>query len=320
MPITGPASFVFTTQQFINHWTEVNLGLASSGPLVLEDGSDIVELETQRANLLSQRDSVEAAALNLAEARGLLLQAKTTLLSQLNAFNGVVRARLSASHYARLLADVPGIGDGAERFRKPLVQTDLLWAKINSAPPAGFTAPLVLLGGVVQLDFRGSLNALQSRVDSVTAAEQALDLALERRNDTQDAIRPRLVNYRLMVPTLIPAGDALLDTLPAYSTEGSRTPEATVLSGAWNAATTQADLTSTISDDSDLAEYELRYCAGADYDTELESVAGNVPAGQSPVFHTTKGLTTAGSTASFRVYVRLSSGGEKGSNTVVVAR
>jgi hypothetical protein len=80
--------------------------------------------------------------------------------------------------------------------------------------------------------------------------------------------------------------------------------------GAWNAATSQADL----------KVHQLRACPGPDYDTDIESVVASVPKGQPPVFHTDKFLTEAGEVASFRVYVILTTGGEAGSNTAVMAR
>ncbi len=81
--------------------------------------------------------------------------------------------------------------------------------------------------------------------------------------------------------------------------------------------TAKADLTATVSSDPDLAEYELRACAGPDYDVDLEAVVASVPAGETPEFATDRFMEAPGAVASYRVYVLLQSGGEAGSGTVV---
>lgn len=318
--ITGPSSFLPTTLQFSTHWTAANTTLGSGGPVLLEDGTDVAQFEAEREVLLTLRGDVEDADLEAEEARVDLAEAKALALAQLNLFNLAVRGRMGSSKYARLLADVPGIGDGREIFTKPMNKAVKLWTKINATPPVGFSPPLVLADDTTLTVFSATVGALPGIYDTVTTTGEDFSLALDLRNDQQDVLYAMMKAYRVAVPARFLAGSATLDSLPALSDDSTRTPDPVELSGGWDAALTAARLTATESSDPDVKEYELRWCAGANYSQATEHVAGSIPAGTPPVFVTTKGLPASGSVASFRVYVRLTSGGEAGSETLVVTR
>jgi len=59
MPISGPSSFVPTLNEFIGHWTDVNLILAGAGPLVLQDGTTIAILTGYRDQLQAFGSSIQ---------------------------------------------------------------------------------------------------------------------------------------------------------------------------------------------------------------------------------------------------------------------
>ena len=320
MPITGPSSYLPTTMAFSEHWTLVNVALGSGGDLVLEGGTALADFQTLRAVLVDRRDAVETAALNATLAGAEVAIQKEALLAQLNLFNHAVRGQMGSSAYARALPPVPGIGEGETPFRTPLVQAAKLWARINAAPPAGFTAPLVLVDGTAQPAFATAVTALGLAYNSVAATGQDVTTALEQRNDVQDGLYALMKAYRQAVPGRFLPAAALVESLPALSEDSTRTPDPVELSGAWNVPGAAAHLTAGVSSDPDLKEYELRWCAGGSYSQDLEHVAGSIAAGNLPVFVTTKGLTVSGAVASFRVYVRLTGGGEAGSETVVVTR
>lgn len=320
MPITGPSSYLPTTTEFIEHWAAATAALPPTEPLVLEGGVTAGTFSNKRSDLLVERANLEAKDLDAVLARGALEIAKEALLAQLNLFNSLVRGAMGSSVYGRALPKVPGIGDGREAFSKPMVQAVNLWAKINAAPPPGVTAPVLLADGTAQAVFATAVAALTGLYDAVTEEEQGFALLLEARNDTQDELYAMMKAYRVAVLGRFLPGDAIIDSLPALTADSGRTPDPVELSGAWVAGLSAAQLTATVSNDPDLKEYELRWCAGASYAQDTEHVAGSIPAGTVPVFVTTKGLTVGGSVASFRVYVRLLSGGEAGSETVVVER
>jgi hypothetical protein len=317
--ISGPASYVATTQEFYDHWLDVNTFLGAN-PLILEGGTTVAEFQTRRIALLAARDQLEEAALMRSLQRATVQIKKEWLLEKLGWFKTKVVAVAGASAYARVLPLVPSTSDGQDVFSRPMIQAAKLWKKINLGPPTGVTAPVLLKDGTTQVQFESAVAELATAYDGIVNMEQEVSLTLERRNDVQDVIYEMMKKYRVAVAGAVPDGNALLDTLPVLTPTSSRTPEAVSLAGVWNAGTSKADLTAEVSADADLKEYQLRACPGADYDTDIEAVVANIPKGQPPVFHTIKFLTQAGETASFRVYVVLTSGGEAGSNTAVVAR
>lgn len=318
--ITGPSSYLPTTTEFIAHWAATTAALPPLVPIVLEDGTTETAFANERAELVVKRDNLETQDMEVALARAALAIAKEGLLAKLNLFNAKVRASMGSSLYARVLPLVPGIEDGREAFSKPLAQAVNLWTKIDATPPPGVTVPMELQDGTVLTGFAAAVTALAGLYNELAKQEFNFTLLMESRNDTQDVLYAWMKAYRVAVPGRFLPGSALLDSLPALTATSTRTPDPVSLSGAWDAGLTAAQLTAGVSSDPDLKEYELRWCAGASYSQDTEHVAGSIPAGTVPVFVTTKGLTTGGATACFRVYVRLLTGGEAGSETVAITR
>lgn len=319
MAITGAASYVSTTQEFLNHWMAVDAALGAQ-PLVLEQNIGLAAFAASRASLLTARDQVQDAALDQVLARGALNMKKEWLLPRLNLFKEKVLAALGSSVYARALPLIPGITEGEEAFSRPLIQAAKLWKKINAAPPAGFPAPLMLLDDTTEAIFSTAVADLAGLYEDVTDAEQDVTIALEHRNDIQDRLYDLMKNYRQTVPTRIAAGHALLDTLPALSPTSNRTPDAVVASGSVDAATQEAVITFTPSTDADLAGYDLRMTPGDTYDTNIDTVVASLTPGETPQFRTAQGLESPGAVASYKVYVRLTTGGEAGSHAVTLTR
>jgi hypothetical protein len=87
----------------------------------------------------------------------------------------------------------------------------------------------------------------------------------------------------------------------------------------WCVKTHPTELTWNGSTNSNLQQYEIRVSSGATYDAGTASVAGQVLAGTEE-FRTTQELLAPGDTATFKVYVILTTGNEAGSNTVSITR
>ena len=90
--------------------------------------------------------------------------------------------------------------------------------------------------------------------------------------------------------------------------------------GAWNAATVEADLNWTAITGTELGHYEIRGVAGPDYDREDESSITSIPAAGPLLYATNYALGTPASAASYKVYVILPTGNERGSNPVTITR
>lgn len=320
MAITGPSSFIPTVQEFLFHWLQVNAGLGVNGPLVMPDGTTQAMLTTHHVTLTGFKTSIAGKVNDVEIARGQLDLQKTALLGRLGEFNRKVRGLLSHTAYVHALPLAPSSGTSAAVVIDALEDMGTLWVKINAASIPGFTSPLTLLGGYAVATFDTDLAALRTAANAWQNAVQDVKLERDKRNDLQDLVYPLLKDYRQVVQGLFAPSDALVDSLPRLSPDPGSTPDPVAASGVWDAATLQAKLTWSASSDPHLSHSEIRFCAGADYSTNDETSLGTVLPSEPLEFLTAAGLSTPGSTASFKVYVILTTNNEKGSNTVTITR
>lgn len=320
MPITGPSSFVPTINLFIPHWVAANTALGAGGPLVLPDGSTVSTLTGFRDSLMGFASSLESKLNDVEIARGFIELIKASLHGRINEFNRKIRGFLSHTPYAAALPQVPQLASAQGPFLQPLDDMNSLWTKINAATIPGFTGPLTLLGGYLLATFTTELASLKTAYTTWLAAVQETDIERERRNDVQDLAYAVLRDYRAAVEGTFAPTDALVESLPRLSPEPGSTPDAITANIAWDAVLLKSRITFTASSDPNLSHYELRFCAGPNYSSDNESVIGNLTLAELREFLTDSGLTSPGSTASFKVYVVLTTGNEKGSNTVTLTR
>lgn len=316
MAITGPASFVPTTNLFLAHWAAADEALGASGPMVLKGGVGQSDLEALRDELQLKRAGVEAARNGREEARASLEQTKAQLLLWLNRFKLKIAAVAVSPAWAELLPNAFQQGDGMAKVIAPLDDVADVWRRYEE----GLLEVLTLIGGTTLADFNAALANLKVFYSAYSNADIGLSLARLEREETQEKIRPVLVNYRERVAAEFAAGSPILGSLPRYSPLPGHTPEPVVASGVYDAGTNTAELSWTESTDANLVEYEVRGVAGEEYDADDESVIANVPAGAERAWAGTFGLGVPGAAACFRVYVMTSTGNERASNTVSLMR
>jgi hypothetical protein len=319
MTISGPASYLPTTDQFLGHWEAADTTLGVGNELKLKDGSGRAVLVTKKDLLVVKRAAVQTK-LNVQEvARGDIEVRKVALLVRMNQFNDKVRFLLGGTKWERALAQVPSQTDGQGNFTTPLDDAAALWLMINADPAI---ADITLLGAYTQALFVADVAALNAAFTTYTTGGKQADVALEERNDVQDEIYELLKQYRQAAPTYFAQGHAILDSLPDLTPAPGSTPAAVTANGAWDGPLVKAKITFSLSADPNLQEYELRFCAGPNYSTETEAVApgGNIAAGGVREFQTDAGLSAPASVATFKVYVQTTTGNEKGSNTVTIVR
>ena len=320
MPLTGPSSYPPTIAEFLAHWTDVE---AAAGLLVLPGGVARAVLVDLGTLIDAKRDEVTAEGLEVALARADREALITRLQARLVQFNEAVRGMLPGSRFARVLPEAFTVGEAEGTVRERLRLAAGIWAKVDALDPvpAGATLPLQLAeGSYDRATFDADREALRVAYGALSLAEVALRLAREERNDLQDRVRPILRDYRARVPVAFPPGHALVDSLPAYSPSGTRTPEPVAAEGVWQASTSQAKITWEASEDAELLRYEVRGVPGAVYLAEDETVLATVlPAAARELF-TGFALGTPGLSASFKVYVVLTTGHERGSEPVTVTR
>ena len=317
MAITGPASYLSTTDEFLSHWLSADTTLGVGNELTLPSAVARADLQTRRDDLGARVLDVQMKLTALEVARGDIEIRKEGLLLRLNQFNEKMRALHENSKWARALPLVPGIGEGPSNFATPLDAANSVWQLINA--DAAVT-DVTLLGGYTQATFATDIVALKTAFTAYNTAAAVLSVTREERNDLQDAIYDILRKYRQTLPTAFAKNHALVDSLPRLSPEPGSTPDAVTATSVWDVALSSAKLTWTASADTNLSEYEIRFCAGPNYSTDNESAIGSVSPTAPREFLTNTGLSAPGNVATFKVYVITTTGNEKGSNTVAVTR
>ncbi len=263
----------------------------------------IEDLENARETAAANRDTLKAA-----------------LRTKLGQFRAMLRATLPGSKYPAAAPRMPPPTSVESKFLAAFDDMLSLWTRINAdgAIP-GFTPPLVI-GGYTIATFTTELASMRSGFVGVTTAENDLDIGRKGRDSLLKPARERMVQYRAAVEAVLGPTHPLTLSLPILFPAPGSTPAAVTLSGNWNAAAFQAELFWTASSDPDLQEYEVRMTPGTTYDANNATVAGNVPASGAQTLLTSAGLANPGNTASFKVFVILTTSNESGSNTVTITR
>ena len=317
MPISGPSSYLPTTDEFLPHWQTADTTLGVGNEIVLPGGVPRAGLQTQRDALSTKLAEVQAKLNVLELARGDLELRKAGLLLRLNQFNDKIRALYPGSKWERALPLVPGLHEGQGPTLTPLDDMHSLWQLLDAD---GALPDLTLLGAYTQALFAADLAAFKTAYTTYNNAGTLVSITREERNDLQEVIYDLLKNYRVALPTYFAKTHALVDSLPRLTPEPGATPDAVSANGVWDVPTLMAKLTWAASSDANLSHYELRVCAGPNYSSDNESVLGSVLPNAPREFLTDSGLASPGHVATFKVYVLTTTGNEKGSHTVTITR
>jgi hypothetical protein len=320
MPISGPSSFVPTLNEFIGHWTDVDLILAGAGPLVLQDGTTIAIFTGYRDQLQTFGSSIQGKLNDLQIADADVNQKGAALLGRLGEFNRKVRGSLGQSVFVGALPEIPSGTAAQGTVIQALDDMGTLWPKINAATIPGFTGPLLLPGAYAVATFTTELPPLKTAYATEKNAEQDVDLERKLRNAVQDKAYAAMRDYRKAVAGAFPENDPHVLNLPTLTPEAGSTPDAVTASGSFDVPLGQGKITWTPSADPNLFQYEVRRCSGVTFSTETEVVIGNISPTDPREFLTLSGLDSSGDIACFKVYVILTTGNEKGSNTVTITR
>jgi len=325
MPITGPSSYPQTTEQFLAHWGLANAALPPASPLIVPGQGNppgppvaVAGLETLHNALTAKRAELQSRLNNQEIARGSIGNQKAALLLRANQFNEAVRALLAGSKYEAALPNVPGILMSQAPFTEPLDDASDVWVQINADAVIG--TDITLLGDYTQVLFGTDIAALKTGYRTFNTADVHTGFTRSERNSLQDQIYPILKSYRQVLPTKFAKTHALVLSMPKLTPDPGSTPAAVTATAVWDAVLGKVRITFTKSTAADFAEYEIRFTAGPNYSPDDDVVIGNITDINTLEFLTDAGLSTPGTTATFKVFVRTTTGNEKGSNTVAVTR
>lgn len=315
MPISGPSSYLSTTDEFIAHWSSLNTDLGANGPFVLPRQVTLNVLAGWRGALEGQQALVEGSRNNRELARADIETKKAALLLRLNQFNAKLESLLPEQRWLDARPRAFTVTEGMGKVLPPLDDAADLWTKYDSEVD-GFN----LAGNYPLADFVADLALFKTLYPAYASADNSLKLARGKRNVTQEKIYAILKNYRQCVIADFLEGDPLRETLPRLTPLPGHTPQAVNVAGTWSAASQQAELTWTASTDEALDHYELRGVVGPDYEGDDEQVLASFAPGAARAWSGLYGLTAPGMAASFKVYVVLNTGNESGSAVVTVTR
>jgi hypothetical protein len=304
---------------FVTHWDNVLLDPIVVGNFVLPDGTTRDQLNSRRDQLVSFAATIQGRINDREITRGTIENSKDTLLGRLNEFNRKVRGFLADSPYAKALPDVPTPNAGEAKTLAPLDDMSSLWAKINVSAIPSFVPPLLLIDGYDVTMFDSELVLLKSAYDTYQQHVQQLKLEREQRNDVQDLAYAAMRDYRAAVQGTFAPDHALVASLPRLKPEPGSTPSAVTASGVFDVSANAARITWTASSDANLDHYEVRMTPGPTYDTDADTIIGNLATATLELL-TLDGIPNPGDTASYKVYVVLTTGNESGSNTVTINR
>ena len=326
MAITGPASYLLTTTEFLAHWAQCNAALPPQSPLqprLPENNTTVTraQLLALRTQLQNQQITVQSRLTDQGIARGVINLQKEALLEKFNQFNARLDAFYRKTRFYELRPYAPSPTDGQEAFTRPVVDAMTLWEKINVGPaPAGVTLPLALPDGTDQGAFASAVSALQFAYQDEQTKAQETGLARADRNLLQTKIYAILKAYRETVPgSGVREFPALLETLPRLTPAPGHTPAAVNASAVFTAPNV-SKVVYDASTDGLLHSYQLRGNVGGDYSDEDAIVIATHTPGEAREFLTPFGLNQPGAQVALKVYVILTTGNEAGSGAMLVHR
>jgi hypothetical protein len=155
-----------------------------------------------------------------------------------------------------------------------------------------------------------------------TAARNADEAANLKRAERDALLAPmyeRLKQYRTAVVLFLPAGSALLQTVPKLSPPPGTTPPGLEVTGIWNPPTGNAQFSWPASTFPEIDKIQVRGCTGGTWKNGEEVLVDDLPA-TATNYQTTWGLTVPGAIATFKFFVMTTTGNENGGKAVKITR
>jgi hypothetical protein len=321
MPLEDIGSYPPVMDEFSVHWEDANI--ATGGTPATDVKLEGAHTRTQFIALRNEIQAKITGAVALENGREIAATNRDTLKmavrDRLAQFRGMVRAVLPKSKYASSTPVLPDLSAAESKFLAAFDDAADLWGRIDAdVTMPGFTPPLVI-AGYPRGTFVTDIAAVRTAYMTLATAENDLGLGQEERDVLLPVARERMVQYRAVIEAIFGPNHPLTLSLPQIYPQPGSTPAAVTLSGAWNAGVSAAAFNFTASAAANLLEYELRMSPGATYDSGTATVVGNAPPG-TLTLQTAAGLAASGDVASFKVFVKLTTGNESGSNTVTITR
>ena len=236
MPISGPASYLPTTDEFLAHWSAANTALGAGNPITVFSGKTRANLLTLRTQLETARATVEILRNAREGERTNVETLKATLLARLNQFVMKIRSLSPGTKWENMLPKAYSITDGMGRVIPALDDVADIWSRYETET----ASQLQLMDSYPLGDFLDGLTALKAGYTALSSADKGLGLQRGNRTELENQIQPILKAYRQRIPAEFPEGSALLATLPRLTPIPGSTPDPVVANGTFNALTLTA--------------------------------------------------------------------------------
>lgn len=321
MPIEGIDDYPEKMTEFELHWGSVNVALGGAPATDFELLGDytLANFTTDKAAVVAALSNQAGLDNNLDFARSDRDESRAELRQRLILFRDSCKTLLPNSRYLRALPDTPAEQSDSQKLLDAWDDMAHVWEQINTDQPAEIAPELILRGNYTRAVFLTALGTMRTRYDAVKAGERAATDGRGLRDELLDAAYKRMVQYRERLPLVLEPGDALLASMPQITSQPGSTPVSVTANGSWDEVALQAQITWNQSTNPNLDRYEVRMSPGATYDSGTATVIANLPAPDGEHL-TSQGLENPGDTASYKVFVVLTTGNASGSNTVTITR
>jgi hypothetical protein len=199
--------------QVLTHWKNLDAKLAP-GELVLTGNYGRAEMvwDLEALNGLTER-IVERQQVHKGLSEDLLAHRKE-LKEGLRSFVFSVRGLLMGTPFLDLLPSLPDLYAHEDPFMRPMEKAVQVWNQINSSPPKGFAAPLVLASGLNATRFQEKIAAARAafKIRSESVEEER---AIRRQRERLAAqLRDRAIQYHRIVSGSFVGGSEEVRSLP----------------------------------------------------------------------------------------------------------
>ncbi len=323
MALIGHDTFLPVMDTFLAHWALVDAKLGAPGLVVL-DGVGRAELQALRTSLAGKRTEVVHLENDVELAWSQLHEQKLALLERLGQFSDTLRAWWRGASLLTALPPTPVLTSAVDRVLQPVRQALWVWARANAGPaPGGVTLPLGLgeARDFTRAQFQTLADQFAQKRDAHESAEYALKVARAERDTLHRRIRNVLTAYGRGVAARLDATAPLVQTLPRLSPLPGHTPARLQPTADWDPEARATRLQWPPSADPKVARYQIRWCCGPRYRNATQRVALTLDAAEfTGTTHTPAGLPAPGDTASYKVFVILATGNERGSRPLTITR
>ena len=321
-----PLSTHFSYQEMINlystHWAAVNAEIGGAG-LVIMDGVNHVTAFGLIGAFAAKLTELVVLENDEEFAVGSMNLLRPKILERLNEFNLTVRVWWKDTPAVATLPPVPFPTASVDKLLHPLRRALRVWDLVNAGPtPSGVTLPLKL--GAAQDFARADLAAIIADLTAFRETQEEAEfnrkIAREQRDAMERRIREILFTYARAVPLRLGPLHPLSDSLPRLTPLPGHTPKPVSLTASWDPEKQAARLQWTPSDDPKLSHYQVRWCHGPTYNKKQERTAIITATQGDHIAWTPTALEAPGATATYKVYVILTTENERASPAISVTR